>query len=485
MTLPAVGSAQYPTQVELRDAILRTIKLGYQRRGLSANVLHGSDHWYRADSFSRRASVAIANNKLALADYTPLTAVEDALTELAGVFGVSRRDSAGATGYVTVTVTGSATIPSGFQCTAADGHKYQTTSANFVTTTGDILVQAVETGESTNKDEGDILTWDSGAIGNLAPTCVVSDSALDGGTDDESDSNLRARLIEKISFPGQGGTWSQVQAWAEEASPSVAAAFVYQAVRGPGSYDVAIVGASGDRELSPTVIGVVDNYLVGKMPGPMKANVTSVNPEEIDLILDIDVPLPQSVGGAGGGFLDSVPWPTVATKVDSFITNIATCHGSVSPTVGNRIGIWDPDSETMHEYTISYVSGGIGMWDFTVQGGFIANPENAYISAGCQNLKDYAATIIEKMIDLGPGEKSASTGILPHGARQPGPDVSSPYKLTNLVSLSLATEFAEVLDVDILHSYETLTTTPRTVPSVPATTADPPNILVLKYLAFV
>ena len=56
MPLPSVDDANYPTVVELRDAILRTIKLGFQRIGVDANVLEGSENYIRADAFARLAT---------------------------------------------------------------------------------------------------------------------------------------------------------------------------------------------------------------------------------------------------------------------------------------------------------------------------------------------------------------------------------------------------------------------------------------------
>ena len=61
MALPQVDQANYPTVSELRGALLRTIVLGYARRGIAANVLPGSDHYIRHDSIAKRAAIAFAN----------------------------------------------------------------------------------------------------------------------------------------------------------------------------------------------------------------------------------------------------------------------------------------------------------------------------------------------------------------------------------------------------------------------------------------
>ena len=139
MTLPAVGSATYPTVAEIRDTILRTIKLGFQRVGLSANVLEGSENYIRADAIARRVVHAFANNQIALQDYSPLTAQGDALTAIARVYGVEPRAPSKAAGYLVITCTGTVTIPAGYQCTSPSGEKYQTTSVNTVATGASVL----------------------------------------------------------------------------------------------------------------------------------------------------------------------------------------------------------------------------------------------------------------------------------------------------------------------------------------------------------
>jgi uncharacterized phage protein gp47/JayE len=302
LTLPAVGSATYPTIVEIRDSILRTIKLGFQRVGLSANVLVGSENYVRADAFARRAVLAFANNKLALQDYSPLTATGDNLVTVAKVYGVTKRAPSKASGYVKITCTGTVTIPAGYQCTAPNGEKYQTTTANTVATGAEIEVQAVNTGDATNQAAATRITWDSNAVGPLNQVASVGASGITGGFPEDDDEKLRQRLIDRLAFPGVGGNVSQTKAFAEDASAAVGAAYVYAAARGPASLDVAIVSDEGDRTLSTGVINTVAAYLGANLPGHADINATTVSPQPLDVVFQGSLPLPTTAGGAGGGW---------------------------------------------------------------------------------------------------------------------------------------------------------------------------------------
>jgi uncharacterized phage protein gp47/JayE len=496
LTLPAVGSATYPTVVEIRDSLLRTIKLGFQRIGLSANVLEGSENYVRADAIARRAVHAFANNKIALQDYSPLTAQGDNLVLVARVYGVEKRAPSKASGYVKITCSGTVTIPAGYQCTAPNGEKYQTTGVNTVATGAEIEVQAVNTGDATNQAAGTRITWDSNAVGPLAQVATVGAGAIKGGFPEDDQEKLRQRLINRLAFPGVGGNVSQTKAFAEDASAAVGAAYVYAAARGPASLDVVIVSDTGDRSLSDAIVDTVAAGLAADLPGHASINVTTVAEQGLDVVLLGTLPLPTTAGGAGGGWRDSAPWPSGSpsagtndgkvTAYDSG-TGVATIRETSEPLVGQSIAIWDPDGASLYEYTLGTVGGSAGAWDVTVLDsagavGFKVDPTDAYVSAGAFNLQAYASTIPAEFLKLGPGEKTDLPELLPTARRQPTPDQGAAQNVDNRLLGNIQTAHSE-LEVTYGLRLETGTTTARTSPSIPATTADPPRILTLKYWA--
>ena len=496
-SLPTVGVQAYPTPSELRNSLLRTVLFAYAQVGLTANILPGSDLYIRFDALSKRLSIALANNQIARSDYSPLTAVGGALLDLLSVFGVPERPAEFATGYVTVKTTAACTIPANYQCTGPSGTKYVTTGITLAAVTGtQVQVKATVAGTAGNLAATSSVAWDSAQVGQLAQIAKVATGGIDGGANADDEETKRRRLINRIAFPAAGGNVNQVRTWAEDASAAVLLAFVYAAVRGPGSYDVAIIGSSGDGILTTATTAIIAARILAQMPGHASLSVTSVAGQLIDMVISLALPLPVAAGGSGGGWRDAIPWPNEDAKITAYNsgTGVATVNSTATPTAGNQIGIWDPayinvDLTTgkMVEYTVlgvPAVGGVANAWTFAVQGGFTATPLGAYVSAGSVNLIGYGDALAAKMRAIGPGEKTASIDILPRGRRQPGIDLEAPSGLTNKLLDAVDGTFGEVEDIAYTLRVKTGTATAITSPDVPATTADPPNRLTLKYLAF-
>src|SRR6202041_1527433 len=92
---------------------------------------------------------------------------------------------------------------------------------------GQVQVTALSPGLASNEATGTKLGWSSAAIGNLGPAATVAAPGLVGGTDADNDDRLRARLLAKLSAPPVGGNATSIADWAEGATASVEAAFVY------------------------------------------------------------------------------------------------------------------------------------------------------------------------------------------------------------------------------------------------------------------
>lgn len=507
MALPKVGNVAYPTPDEILSQLLSDVRFGYARIGINVNVSRGSELYIRMKALANRVSIAIANNEISLKDVSPLDATGDTLTELAGVYGVVRRAASSASGNVIVGVSAgsSVTIPAGFVCTSPDGIEYQTTVSSTVTNGQVVAVSAVSAGIDTNQPLSTIMTWNSAAIANLNQNCTVDPGGIDGGAAADSDEKLRERLIERLSYPAEGGSWAQVKQLAENASSSVQSAFVYPAVRGPASYDVALVKDGTDRQLSLDNVNSVTASILAEMPGSADLNCTSVTPEYVDLILDLSLPLPVNAGGAGGGWRDAAPWPSSAEAggVYAKVTSVANLTSasqitvdstsSDPPKAGDRFGIWNPSGGDngdgqMSEFAILSVSGGSGAYIITIDTsqsdaiGFITT--GMYCSAGASNLVGYGAQALAAVQQLGPGEKTANTDIIPRGSRHPGPDVSYPTDLSSLTLSSISNAYSEILSIVYAARFATGTSNALASPSLPSTTADAPNILVLRNLSF-
>lgn len=494
MTLPTVGTIAYPTVEEIRDGMLRTIKLGLARVGITVNVLRGSDHYVRCEALARRLVVAFANNQIALEDFNPLTAKGDALIQLAGVFGVRPRPASKATGFVTIVTSGTVTIPSGYTALAPNGALLETTSVNTKGNGGSVELQAVLAGKAGNQKALTKLVWTSAAVGTMGNIATVAVGGIDGGEPTDTDEVLRSRLLDRLANPSVGGNPASVKATAEDASAAVEAAYPYAALRGPASLDVAVTKAKGDRTLSGANVAAVASALVGALPGHIDINATAVEEQGVDVVLRATLPEAAVAGGAGGGWRDGAPWPSGTPvagsndgKVTAYTAPTATVRTTDAPTVGGAIGVWDSVGQVMHEYTITTVGGSAGAWTIKVQGlegsaGFKVSPLNAYISAGAESLSTYAANMLAQVEALGPGEKTASLELLPRARRYPTASTKHPRDLDNRIPGALQKASPELEAVYGLR-LATGTTTALTGPSVPSTTTDPPRILTLKQFA--
>lgn len=465
----------YPDYRENRDAMLRCIAYGYAQRGITAEIKPGSDHFIRADAYAKRITIAIANGQLGNTARDPLEAQGEDLLNLASVFGITPRPAAKADGFITIGATAgsSFSIPASFKATGPNGLKYQTIAPNLAVSNGSqIEMQAVLSGTSANLAAGVKLTWDSGSIGFLNRIATISVGGIDGGTDEDSIEVVRQRLIDRLSFPLSGGNWSQVKAWAEESSSAVSVAFVYSALRGPASYDVAIAGSTGDGTLSASFRAQTKSYILGQMPGHADINVTTIDNQDVDIVLKATLALPKIVGGAGGGWRDGTPWPAQDVKITSFASNVATVNGSTAPVVGNHIALWDANIG-MREYIIASVSGS-GPWNITVQGGFYGDPTGYYVSAGAVRLLEYITTARAQYESLGPGEKTISSLVLPRALRMPSTDIAYPSDLTQVQISNVLRTYPEIGNLEYSLRVVSGTSTPITTPGLPAAPADAP-----------
>jgi hypothetical protein len=498
--MPTVGDANYPTPAELLQTILDAIVFNYFSQGLpEPNVLPDSDHYVRAEAFAEQLSIAIANNQVSASAANPLTATGTDLIQLAAVFGVQPRGAGPASGFVTIVVSlGTVNVPQ-FLTGSINGQLYETTGTNNGVANGVALaVQALAAGTVGNQEPNAQLAWSSAAIGNLGPLATVTAAGITGGTDADGDDQLRARLLDKLSAPPVGGNAQSVRGWTTAASAAVEDAYVFAAIRGAASYDVAVTSAGGQRTVSAVLLPSLRAAVLAQMPGQNDLNLTTVTPQPVDVILRATLPLPQTAGGSGGGWRDAAPYPAEICKITAYNsgTGVATVNSTAAPSVGSSIGAWDPtylDPTTgipvgmMREYSVaSPIGGSAGAWTFTVQSGWQASPLGQYVSAGALSLVSYAGTFRDAVAALGPGEKTAFLELLPRAARFPAVDSgTAPPGLTSRTTDAVQNAYAEIANLVYAAVYAAGTTNPQTSPAVPATTADPPGILTLNSLAFI
>lgn len=169
----------------------------------------------------------------------PDTADREYLDRWASIWlRVPRKAAAAASGVVAFVVQAGAVIPAGTQVRALDGQVYETTAvATGVVPAYTAAVQAVLPGAAGNRTSGQAMQLVSPVAG-VQPAVVAGE--MSGGADVESDDALRARLLDAIRRPAQGGSASDYVAWALEV-PGVTRAWCYPGELGPRGVTVRFV----------------------------------------------------------------------------------------------------------------------------------------------------------------------------------------------------------------------------------------------------
>lgn len=218
------------------------------------------------------------------------TAELEYLERWCSIWDITRKPAASATGVVTFTVQAGSVIPAGTLLQALDGVQYQTTAdATITAPAASAPVSAVEAAAAGNRDAGQSLSLVSPVVG--VQTSATA-GALSGGADVELDDALRARLLDRIQQPPQGGASYDYITWALEV-PGVTRAWVYPGELGAGTVTVRF---ARDLDASPIPdageVAAVQAYI--NTLKPVTAQVTVVAPVDVPLNFQIQGLVPST-----------------------------------------------------------------------------------------------------------------------------------------------------------------------------------------------
>ncbi|MBO0718062.1 MAG: baseplate J/gp47 family protein, partial [Rhizobiales bacterium] len=175
-----------------------------------------------------------------------------------------RKSPTGSQGTVSFTGTPNVLIPEGTEMTGG-GVTYETlediTLPDTTLQPQNGTVRAITTGSATNQVPGTVLTLNLPISGVDSSVTVVD---LRGGTDQETDDELRARVLQRIQQPPMGGDADDYVAWAE-GIPSVTRAWCAPREMGMGTVTVRFMcdALRADNQGFPTDqdVAVVYGYL--------------------------------------------------------------------------------------------------------------------------------------------------------------------------------------------------------------------------------
>jgi uncharacterized phage protein gp47/JayE len=221
-----------PTLAELRDRI---------RRDFNAR-LPGADALLRQSNLGVIADVLAGLSTLHYGyqvwlskQLFPDTAEGPFLERWASIWGLTRYAATTALGAIDVHGTPGATVPPGAEFQRTDGVRYQSADGATLDAAGlaTVAVEAEVAGTA-----GDALTSTPvttiTAYPGVVPQATVAAPGIAGGAEQETDAQLRTRLLARIQTPPHGGAASDYVDWALEV-PGVTRVWVAPEEQGAGS----------------------------------------------------------------------------------------------------------------------------------------------------------------------------------------------------------------------------------------------------------
>ena len=190
------------------------------------------------------------------------TADEAGLEAIASEYGIIREAAVEAVGSGAVTGTTGVTIPAGSQLTSTNDQTYETDEdVTIAGGTGTVAFTATVAGEDGNDDAGITLTFVSPIAGVSTSLTVDADGIYDG-EDEESDDDLRARVLFRKRQPPHGGAYFDYEIWAKEVS-GVTRSWAFPQYMGVGTIGLAFVRDNDDSIIpNESQMATVRAYIV-------------------------------------------------------------------------------------------------------------------------------------------------------------------------------------------------------------------------------
>ena len=489
--------------ITIRDDVLRTIKNGLIKQGVSSPQVGPNSDWFIiATALGNELAVVQANAIVKADQQMPDSAIGDDLKRIATLLDLEKQKAAGSIGTITITASAISPIVTGAQLTDDAGLRYEVTVGGNYATAASVTIRAVDTGFATNHAAGDTLRWVS-----APPFCddnvTVAAGGLTNGIDAEDDEVLRTRVLAVFQNPPGAGNWEHVAEVAEESTSSVQKAFVYPAVQGPSTVHVAVTAAptttSKSRVVaSATMNGTVEPFIKGKLPTHAHIVITTVTDVNTDVAIGLSLPEAPTASppGPGGGWTNGTPWPSV-DGVDYFRVTVTTATSSTNltvdartaPTVNvSRIAWLSTVDWKLKTALVTAFTGVAGAYVVTIDAPFTGIGVGAYIWPECQNAQTYVDALLKSFSLMGPGEKSSNASALVRGFRHPPPSTGWPFAMGPAMLRAISDAGDEVLDTTFLHRTDGTTTKTGAsgvlTPQVPAAVTDAPTQYIARQVGF-
>ncbi|WP_028535617.1 baseplate J/gp47 family protein [Paludibacterium yongneupense] len=262
----------------------------------------------------------------------PDTADSDMLARHARTRGLSKKQATAAAGSILLSGQPGAPVTATLIAQTLDGNQYQTTATGTLGADGTLTLtaSAVTAGRAGNETAGATLTLLSPPNGVNSAGSVVS---LVGGTDEETDADLLARLLDVIQRPPAGGNQWDFRRWAMNVD-GVSSAFVYPLRRGLGTCDVVITSSGGLP--SSTTLAAVQSYIDSMRPVTAK-NCLAIAPTIVTLDHVIQVAFPSGTADQAKALVQ----PVLASYFAGLVPGASYIRSQVEALVSGVSGVTD------------------------------------------------------------------------------------------------------------------------------------------------
>jgi len=225
-----------------------------------------------------------------LVDYIlPDTCTGWILDRWAAIFlTVGRKVATAATGSIDFTGTNGVDIPAGTTVQRADGIEFTTDSlATIAAGVASVAITASNADAISNTVTAVTLTL-TAPIAGINSDAIVDANGITGGADIESDDSLRARLLNVLRNPPQGGNENDYIVWAREVS-GVTRAWSYPLEGGAGNIVVRFMMDDSYADGIPQAGDVtsVDNHLTPLIPSGAVLTVTAPVAVALDFTISV------------------------------------------------------------------------------------------------------------------------------------------------------------------------------------------------------
>ena len=241
------------------EVILQQLLQSYQAianaNGYNVSVAPGSEIYIRFSAVAQQQAVFY---QIALQQFDsrmPDTATGSDLDRVLNQFGLVRKPATSSEGFIQLIGSAPQALTAGMLLSAKNGLQYQVATSGVYqnassaaaianVTLSYVPVVAVSQGSNTDLGVGQVMTWINipALTQSTAPVVV----ALTGGSDAETDSQARFRLLQALQNPPNAGNAQWLINLASTIDPIVQSGFVYPDFNGAGTQLIALMGYQSD-----------------------------------------------------------------------------------------------------------------------------------------------------------------------------------------------------------------------------------------------